>query len=185
MIDCTLPRAPSPHAPHRALPTSLPLCYLTALYPAFFLSIAVTCTAIYFRTTVLKGEVGAGKGCQLTRCRCVGALVSCFESLRLFILSIFMPLLSQIWNKLFDFTKKKKTRETRAHNKSQKNDRPSTSISVYATLYINIVSRCQLQQVAQRLIQGILFNFTLSDFVEWARNLVSGMSSRMSIWHVE
>lgn len=96
VIDCTLPRAPSLHAPHRALPTSPPLCYLTALYPAFFLSIAVTCTAIYFRTTVLKGEVGAGKGCQLTRCRCVGALVSWFESLRLFILSIFMPLLSQI-----------------------------------------------------------------------------------------
>lgn len=96
VIDCTLPRAPSPHVPHRALPTSPPLCYLTALYPAFFLSIAVSCTAIYFRTTVLEGVVGAGKGCQLTRCRCVGALVSCFESLRLFILSIFMPLLSQI-----------------------------------------------------------------------------------------
>lgn len=88
-------------------------------------------------------------------------------------------------NFLISPKKKKKTRETRAHNKSQKNDRPSTSISVYATLYINIVSRCQLPQVAQRLIQGILFNFTLSDFVEWARNLVSGMSSRMSIWHVE
>lgn len=108
VIDCTLPRAPSPHVPHRALFPYLPLSYLSALYPAFFLSIAVTCTAIYFRTTVLEGEVGAGKGCQLTRCRCVGALVSCFESLRLFILSIFMPLLSQIWNKLFDFTKKKK-----------------------------------------------------------------------------